>query len=71
MGPNSSFKPTLMTLSVATVLATALASGAQLVSTDFPARVAGYDYVVHIPNGTPSRCNPVLPVVGCTSQRVE
>jgi hypothetical protein len=52
-------------------LEAALASGAQLVSTDFPAKDSNYDYVVEIPGGTPSRCNPVLDVDGCTSQKIE
>jgi hypothetical protein len=49
----------------------ALASGAQLVSTDFPAPVEGIDYSVEIPGGTPSRCNPLVSPEGCTSAAVE
>ena len=49
----------------------ALASGAQLVSTDYP--VPGPSgYVVHAPGG-PARCNPVNvpPATGCTPQDLE
>lgn len=49
----------------------ALASGAQLISTDYPAPVAGVDYVMEVPGGTPSRCNPVTAPAGCTSEDVE
>lgn len=49
----------------------ALASGAQLVSTDYPAPVQGVDYVVEIPGGTPSRCNPLVAPAGCTSEDIE
>ena len=49
----------------------ALASGAQLISTDYPAPVDGVDYVATIPGGTPSRCNPVTAPAGCTSADVE
>lgn len=49
----------------------ALASGAQLVSTDYPAPVQGVDYVVEIPGGTPSRCNPMVGPAGCTSEDIE
>ena len=49
----------------------AFASGAQLVSTDYPAPVKGVDYVVEIPGGTPSRCNPVTAPKGCTSEWIE
>ena len=52
-------------------LEAALASGAQLVSTDFPAKDPNYVYVVDIPGGTPSRCNPILAVPGCTSTAIE
>ncbi|HQY60599.1 MAG TPA: Ca2+-dependent phosphoinositide-specific phospholipase C [Polyangiaceae bacterium] len=48
----------------------ALASGAQLVSTDFPAPVAGLSYSVVIPGGTPSRCSPGAPP-GCTPEAIE
>jgi hypothetical protein len=49
----------------------ALASGAQFVSTDYPVSVAGVDYRVDIPGGTPSRCNPVTAPAECTSEAVE
>jgi hypothetical protein len=49
----------------------ALASGAQLVSTDFPAKDPNYEYIVTIPGGSPSRCNPVLAIPSCTSAMVE
>ncbi len=55
----------------------ALKSGAQLVSTDYPVPVDGVDYVVEIPGGTPSRCNPVtapideLGDLACASEDIE
>jgi calcium-dependent phosphoinositide phospholipase C len=49
----------------------ALASGAQFVSTDFPAPVEGFDYVMEIPGGTPSRCNPVTAPPECTNDAIE
>lgn len=50
----------------------ALASGAQLVSTDVPVKVRDYgDYVVEIPGGTPGRCNPIAAPAGCTSASIE
>jgi hypothetical protein len=49
----------------------ALASGAQLVSTDYPAPVKGVNYVVEIPGGTPARCNPVTAPKDCTSADIE
>lgn len=48
----------------------ALASGAQIVSTDYPAPVEGIDYFVEIPGGTPSRCNPIS-ALACTSKDIE
>ena len=52
---------------------TALASGAQIVSTDFPVPnpPVGGDYVVQIPDGTPARCNPVNAPRRCESTDVE
>jgi hypothetical protein len=44
--------------------AAALASGAHALSSDFPAMFA-------IPEGTPSRCNPVTAPPGCTSIAIE
>lgn len=49
----------------------ALSSGAQLVSTDYPAEVDGVDYVVQIPGGTPSRCNPVTAPADCAPEDIE
>lgn len=54
-----------------TQLEAALASGAQIVSTDFPAKDPRTSYFVEIPGGTPSRCNPVTAPAGCTSAAVE
>jgi hypothetical protein len=48
----------------------ALASGAHFVSTDFP-EPAPSGYVVAIPDGTPSRCNPLHSAAGCTSTAIE
>ena len=49
----------------------ALAGGAQIVSTDFPGSVPGTDYIVQIPGGTPSRCNPINAPAGCTAAAIE
>ena len=49
----------------------ALASGAQFISTDFPVPTEGFDYWVQIPDGTPSRCNPLTAPASCTSEDVE
>jgi hypothetical protein len=49
----------------------AWASGAQIVSTDFPVEVSNYDYFVTLPGGTVSRCNPVNAPAGCTPAMVE
>jgi hypothetical protein len=58
-----------------TRLRAALASGAQLVSTDFPevGMSARYDrdYVVALPEGGPARCNPVILPPGCRSRTLE
>lgn len=54
-----------------TRLEAALASGAHIVSTDFPAPVAGLDYSVEIPGGMPSRCNPVTAPAGCGPTAIE
>ncbi|MCA9632765.1 MAG: hypothetical protein KC766_34165 [Myxococcales bacterium] len=53
------------------VLQSALDSGAQIISTDYPALVAGTDYVVEIPGGTPGRCNPLIAPDGCESADIE
>ena len=49
----------------------ALEIGAQLISTDFPAKVEEYDYWVEIPDGTPSRCNPLSAPNYCTPEAIE
>lgn len=49
----------------------ALDSGAHYISTDYPARVAKWDYVVQIPGGTPARCNPLVAPPSCTSRALE
>jgi len=54
----------------------ALASGAHLVSTDYPEAVTGVPesgppYVVQIPGGTPSRCNPVTAPKACAPEDIE
>jgi hypothetical protein len=49
----------------------ALASGAQIVSTDFPVPVSGVNYAVTVPDGTPSRCNPVSAPSDCRSGDIE
>lgn len=48
----------------------AYASGAHLISTDWPAP-ADNGYVVAIPGGTPSRCNPVHAPADCVSTDIE
>ncbi len=50
---------------------TAFASGAHMISTDFPAPVDGFDYWVDIPFGTPSRCNPLTAPDFCVSEDIE
>lgn len=52
-------------------LQAALESGAQMISTDFPARVEGFEYRVEMPGGRPSRCNPVNAPKACTAGAVE
>ncbi|MDC3952548.1 Ca2+-dependent phosphoinositide-specific phospholipase C [Polyangium jinanense] len=49
----------------------AIASGAQFVSTDFPAKVPEAEYWVEIPDGTPSRCNPVTAPSECSAEAIE
>jgi hypothetical protein len=57
------------------LLDAALASGAQLVSTDFPqvGMSARYDsdFVARLPRGGPVRCNPVSARPGCSDRRLE
>lgn len=49
----------------------ALATGAQIVSTDYPAPVDGVDYVVEIPGGAPSRCSPAAAPAECSPEAIE
>lgn len=49
----------------------AVASAANFVSTDYPSPRPDTGYVVAIPGGTPSRCNPVTAPAGCTSEDIE
>jgi calcium-dependent phosphoinositide phospholipase C len=57
------------------MLQAALASGAQLISTDFPeiGMTGRYDsdYVAELPGDLPARCNPVIAPRGCVSSRLE
>lgn len=52
------------------VTAAGLASGAHVISTDFPVMARGGPGV-SIPGGTPSRCNPLTAPSGCTSEAIE
>ena len=54
-----------------TRLEAALAVGAHSISTDYPGQVGGIDYWVEIPNGTPSRCNPIAAPAWCSSEDIE
>ena len=54
-----------------TRLEVALAAGAHSISTDYPAQVDGLEYWVEIPDGSPSRCNPISSPDWCSSQDVE
>lgn len=49
----------------------ALASGAQVITTDFPEPYPEWDYWVQMPDGNPSRCNPTTAPAGCTSALIE
>jgi hypothetical protein len=49
----------------------ALATGAQIISTDFPVARTDTDYVAAIPGGTPSRCSPVSAPLDCTPSDIE
>lgn len=51
----------------------AFASGAQIVSTDFPDPDPRYNptYQVDVPGGTPARCNPINAPTGCRSIDIE
>ena len=52
-------------------LARALESGAHAISTNWPVPVAGHDFSLTIPDGTPSRCNPLSAPAGCTPEAIE
>jgi hypothetical protein len=52
-------------------LEAALAGGAQIVSTDFPAKIPETTYFVEIPGGMPSRCNPVTAPAACDTSAIE
>jgi hypothetical protein len=49
----------------------ALRSGAQLISTNYPTPAAVTNYLVAIPMGEPSRCNPVAAGARCTPLDIE
>ena len=49
----------------------AFASGAHIITTDFPAPIEGFDYWVDVPGGTPSRCNPLTAPEFCLSPDIE
>jgi len=49
----------------------AFVSGAPAVSTDFPQKVPEYDYWISIPDGAPSRCNPLIAPEFCTPPDIE
>ena len=49
----------------------ALTSGAQMISTDFPVPPSYSDYAFEMPDGSPSRCNPVTAPEFCTARDVE
>ncbi|MBI2890191.1 MAG: hypothetical protein HYY13_05345 [Nitrospirae bacterium] len=50
---------------------TALAGGAHMISTDYPAPGLIEGYWVEIPGGTPSRCNPVTAPPDCVAADLE
>lgn len=49
----------------------ALASGSNMLCDDFPALVDGRMYWLDMPDGTPSRCNPLRASDECTSEGLE
>ncbi len=49
----------------------ALASGAHFVSTDFPIPHPDTGYVVQMPDGAPSRCNPLTAPDVCAAEAIE
>ena len=54
-----------------TRFAAALASGAHTIATDYPGPVDGMEYWIDIPEGNPSRCNPVVAPIWCTPSEIE
>ncbi len=48
-----------------------LPTGAQIISTDYPAEAPGVTRWVEITGGSPSRCDPVTAPMGCTSAAIE
>lgn len=50
---------------------TGLASGSNMLCDDFPAPVDGQSYWLDMPDGTPSRCNPLRASDECTSEGLE
>lgn len=58
-------------LSGDTNLDAALSSGAHLLSSDVPAPRDDTSYVMEIPGGMPSRCNPISAPAECTSTDIE
>jgi hypothetical protein len=49
----------------------AIASGAHFVFTNFPVPAPGVNYVVELPGGTPSLCNPLTAPKECTPEAIE
>ncbi len=49
----------------------ALAGAAQIISTDFPAKVASTSYFLELTGGTPSRCDALVAPTECTPDAVE
>ena len=49
----------------------ALANGVHFLSSDLPALVEGRSYALDIPNGNPSRCNPITAPPECTPEALE
>lgn len=49
----------------------ALATGAQMISSDVPAPREDIEFFFEIPGGTPSRCNPLTAPPECTSEAIE
>jgi len=49
----------------------ALASGSNMLCDDFPAAVQGQEYWLDMPDGTPTRCNPLRASAECTAEGLE